>query len=89
MAVVPPPGAGAQNAGFPLDLPLPEWMVLGGALLVLGFAAEALYKVSPSAAYMFVFVLLVGYAAGGGRYVAVEKFIAQIQGRGPGIGTPA
>lgn len=55
---------------------MPEILKLSVALLVLGALAELIYNASPSAAYTFILLLLLGYAASGGRYAAIEQFIA-------------
>jgi hypothetical protein len=51
------------------------------SLIVVGVIAESLYKISPSAAYLFVAVVLIGYSATGANLDKVTGFLSAVQGQ--------
>jgi hypothetical protein len=62
---------------------VPPWMVLGVALLVTGGVAQLLYKVSPTAGYLFALMVIMGYVAFGDRASKLTGFLSTL-GVGPG-----
>lgn len=57
---------------------IPPWLVLGVALIVTGGVAELLYKVSPSAGYLFALMVIMGYLAFGDRAAQLTQFLASL-----------
>jgi hypothetical protein len=53
---------------------MPAFIKYGGALLIIGLAAQLLFRVSPQAGYGFALLVIFGFAASGGRADKVEGF---------------
>jgi hypothetical protein len=57
---------------------LPDWIKFSVALIVLGAIANGIHALSPSASYLFVTLVLLGYAGTGGRAGRVTEFFTNI-----------
>lgn len=57
---------------------LPDWLVFGGGLLLTGGIATMLGEYNKRAGYMFAFLVVLGYAATGGRLENAVKFFQRV-----------
>lgn len=57
---------------------VPAWLAMGVGLFIVGGTAELLYKINPNAGYGFALIVVLGFAASGGRIGQVQQFMAEI-----------
>ena len=66
----------------PPPVNLPPWLKFAVALAVVGGVAELIYKINPTASYLFVLVVIFGFAAVGTNLSNINTFLASV--RNPG-----
>lgn len=72
---LPPVGVGKGTLAS-----TPDWLAFLIAVGVVGGVAELIGHFDNKAAYMFVALILLGFAAAGGRATAVSDFVTTISG---------
>ena len=81
-------GSGGSSSGSIDDrdpskqVMLPPWLKFAIALGVVGAVAEGLYKVSPTGAYMFILVVIFGFAAVGSNLNNLNNFFTSVRSIG-------
>lgn len=72
----------APNSPLPPPIPastqIPDWLKFAFAAFIVGAIGEGLYKVNPNAGYLWVMLVLLGFAGTGGRTDAITKFFGTV-----------
>lgn len=74
----PPEPAGAPPVPPGFAQGIPEWLAFLIAIGVVGGAASLISNYNQKAGYMFVFLVLLGYAVGNKRYATLQEFFNSI-----------